>query len=193
MSAGGWDLVAAARDGDRTAAHTLYERYQAYLAGYVRRRVVDRDTAADLTQDAWVAALAGLSTARDQGRDVGCWLSTIARNKLIDHARSHHTRRTHLVERVPDTPDPASDPADVITRGELVATTQVVVRAALAQLPPDQRRVIYARYWAQRSAREIATEWDRTEGAIRALTARGFASLRAQLSAVREDTLGVGA
>jgi DNA-directed RNA polymerase specialized sigma24 family protein len=51
-----------------------------------------------------------------------------------------------LVERVPDTPDPASDPADVITRGELVATTQVVVRAALAQLPPDQRRVIYARY-----------------------------------------------
>ncbi|MFD2028909.1 SigE family RNA polymerase sigma factor [Promicromonospora aerolata] len=84
------------------------------------------------------------------------------------------TRRTDLpgddVIRPPDTPDHA---ARVAVRDELVQ--------ALAQLPPQQRRVVVMRHLLDLSEAQVAGELGRSVGTVKSTNARGLENLRAIL------------
>lgn len=56
----------------------------------------DRPLAEDITSETFLRALRGISSARDQGRDVGAWLHVIARNLVADHVKSSRYRRESL-------------------------------------------------------------------------------------------------
>jgi len=84
------------------------------------------------------------------------------------------TSRTDLpgddVLRLPDTPDHA---ARVAVRDELVQ--------ALAQLPPQQRRVVVMRHLLDLSEAQVAGELGRSVGTVKSANARGLENLRAIL------------
>ncbi|WP_369374318.1 SigE family RNA polymerase sigma factor [Promicromonospora sp. Populi] len=84
------------------------------------------------------------------------------------------TSRTDLpgddVIRLPDTPDHA---ARVAVRDELVQ--------ALAQLPPQQRRVVVMRHLLDLSEAQVADELGRSVGTVKSTNARGLENLRSIL------------
>ena len=52
---------------------------------------------------------------------------------------------------------------------------------AVDELPEDQRKVILMRFGDEKSIREIASELNRSEGAVKQLQFRGLENLRARV------------
>ncbi len=96
------------RAGDFACVSAAWQAHEAELLGYLRRRLSDADTASDVLQDVFVKAMRhgqGFCTL-DHPR---AWLFQVARNTLIDRART-----SHAVEPIPDGDDePAAPEADV--------------------------------------------------------------------------------
>lgn len=77
---------------------------------------------------------------------------------------------------------PNGDASAEPPRDEVAAAER---RAALFQsvdrLPPDQRRVIVARFGEEKSISDVAQELGRSEGAVKQLQWRALQTLRAQM------------
>ena len=97
------------------------------------------------------------------------WLLGIAANVLSD--RWHRAAR--LEEVVTDDLEQVGMEDDIEQRAML---SQLV-----DTLPDDQRRVIIRRFVGQKSLREIATEFGRSEGAIKQLQLRALQNLRERI------------
>ena len=83
---------AAAQAGDMTAFGELFDRYYDIVFRYVLFRMGDRTLAEDVTQETFVRALRRISSVSYQGRDIGAWFVTIARNLIFDHVKSSRYR-----------------------------------------------------------------------------------------------------
>ena len=59
---------------------------------YVLFRVGDRELAEDVTSETFLRALRRIASVSYQGRDVGAWFVTIARNLVLDHVKSSRFR-----------------------------------------------------------------------------------------------------
>ena len=99
---GSWDLVHAAQDGDRSAFAQLYDRYVDVVFRYVLFRVGDRELAEDVTSETFLRALRRIESVSYQGRDVGAWFVTIARNLVLDHVKSSRFRLEVTTAEVDD-------------------------------------------------------------------------------------------
>jgi hypothetical protein len=90
-----WRLVTAAQAGDGEAFGQLYDRYVDTVFRFIYFRVNDRALAEDFTSETFLRALRRISTISYQGRDIGAWFVTIARNIILDHMKSARHRRRH--------------------------------------------------------------------------------------------------
>ncbi len=157
-------LVAAAREGDRTAFARLYERYAPMIHGILLARVPYGEVA-DLVQDVFVSALGRLGGLRDLAA-FGGWLATIARNRATDYKR-----RTPATEELPE--DLASrDPETVETLSAL---------AAIRRLPEAYREPLILRLVEGLTGPEIAARTGLTPGSVRVNLHRGMKLLREEL------------
>jgi len=172
-------LVLAAR-ADPAAFAALYARYAAPVYRYCRLRLSDPATAEDAAGLTFARALAGLPRCRPE--TFRAWLFAIAHNVVADRHREGPPPLTldAAADAVAALPDGAPGPEAVaIARDELGR-----LRAHLAALPPDQRRVIELRL-AGLTGPEIAAVVGRSHGATKKLQGRAIARLRV--------LLGVGA
>src|ERR1700712_3434226 len=87
-----WALVRAAQAGDLDAFATLYDRYLPVVYRFICYRVKDRSLAEDFTSETFLRALRRFSELNYQGRDIGAWFITIARNIVLDHVKSARFR-----------------------------------------------------------------------------------------------------
>jgi hypothetical protein len=83
-----WALVHQAQEGDAEAFGRLYDHYVTMVHRYVYHRLGDRATAEDVTSETFVRALRRIDSLSFQGRDVGAWLVTIARNIISTTSRA---------------------------------------------------------------------------------------------------------
>jgi len=168
-------LVASAKAGSVEAFAALFDRYHAPVYRYIASRVSRPSDAEDLTQTVFVKALEALPRYELRGVPFGGWLFRLARNTVIDFARTRHDHAEldSLVER----------PAEDVAPEALVATRQDLaeVRAALARLTDEQREAIALRFFAGLSAREAAVAMGKQEGTVRGLQFRAIGALRRQL------------
>ncbi len=123
--------------------------------------------AQDAFQETFLAALRAYPRLR-RGSNVRAWLLTIARNKALDAHRARQ-RRPVPVETVPERAAPADDegPGGSALIAELTA--------------PRAREVLFLRYAADLSHREIAAVLGCTEAASRRAAADGLTALRERL------------
>ena len=165
-------IEAAQKDPSRFAA--LYENNFERVYAFVVRRVRDRHEAEDLTAEVFQHALANLSRFEWRGVPFAVWLYRIAANAIAD--------RWKQLSR--ESPNPVSDDLDQ------AAWPDIERRATLFQLvdslPVDQRSVIIKRFVEQRSIRDIALEFGRSEGAIKQLQYRALETLRARAGGSNE-------
>ena len=164
-------LVAAARRDPRAFA-PLYQRYFDPVYRYCYRRLGNPEAAADATSQVFAKALAALPRYRDGS--FRSWLFAIAHNTIVDSARA--ARGDRPLEAAADLADAAPTPEDA----SLAADQGRSLRAALAHLSPDQRRIL-----AGLTDQEIAKVMGRSLTATRMVQVRAVARLRV--------LLGVGA
>jgi RNA polymerase sigma-70 factor, ECF subfamily len=165
-------IEAAQRDPSRFAA--LYEQNFDRVYAFVARRVRDRSEAEDVTSDVFHRALENLGNYQWQGAPFAAWLLRIAANVITDRWRKQ--AKAPIL-----TPDELLDSAV-----ESDTECRTLMAQLVESLPEDQRRVIIRRFLDQRSIREIAAEFGRTEGAIKQLQLRALQTLRARMRSSHE-------
>lgn len=170
---GTWDLVRAAQDGDRAAFAALYDRYVDVVFRYVLFRVGDRELAEDVTSETFLRALRRITSVTYQGRDVGAWFVTIARNLVLDHVKSSRFRLEVTTAEVDDSRPAESGPEQQV----LSMATRTALLECVNQLGDDQRECIVLRFLHGLSVAETANVMARNEGAVKALQHRAVRRL----------------
>jgi RNA polymerase sigma-70 factor, ECF subfamily len=117
-----WQLVAAVQAGDQSAFGQLYARYQPVVAKLIYSRTRDRLLTEDLTSETFLRTLRRIDTINDQGKDLGAWLTTVARSLIADHFKCSRTRLDHTTAEVPERPTYNDGPEQAALHNDLAAT-----------------------------------------------------------------------
>ena len=172
-----WGMVRRAQEGDAEAFGELYDHYVTLVHRYAYHRVGDRATAEDVTSETFVRALRRIDSLSFQGRDVGAWLVTIARNIIRDHVKSSRYRLEVATADMRDADRATDGPEDAVvahlTHRELLACVQ--------QLGSEQQECIVLRFIHGLSVSETAAIMGKKDGAIKALQHRAVRRLAALL------------
>ena len=169
-----WALVEACQTGDAKAFGELYERYHDVVYRYVLFRMGDRAFAEDVTQETFVRALRRISSVSYQGRDIGAWFVTIARNLIFDYVKSSRYRLESTTSRdrraVPRHRRPGAAGAGQRheRRAGRARSTSSTLTSANASSSASCRGL---------SVAETAELMDRNEGAVKALQHRAVRRL----------------
>jgi RNA polymerase sigma-70 factor (ECF subfamily) len=169
-----WDLVHSAQAGDTSAFAKLYDRYVDVVFRYVLFRVGDKELAEDVTSETFLRALRRITSVSYQGRDVGAWFVTIARNLVLDHVKSSRFRLEVTTAEVDESKRvvEAGPEQQVITK-----VTTAALLECVEQLGDDQRECIVLRFLQGLSVAETAAVMNRNEGAVKALQHRAVRRL----------------
>ena len=166
-------LVDRAREGDPDAFASLYDRYVDRVYRFVLYRVSgDQALAEDITSEVFLRALRKIKGFTWQGRDVGAWFLTIARNLVLDHFKSGRFR----LEVVGAEANPSIDAIDAEDEA-LARVSQQDLYKAIQRLGNEQQEVIYWRFLQGYSVNETAAAMDKSDGAIKALQYRAVKAL----------------
>jgi RNA polymerase sigma-70 factor (ECF subfamily) len=194
-------LVRALRNRDEGAFEVLLERYDAMLLCLANRYVRSHEVAEEVVQDTWLAVLSGLD--RFAGRSsLKTWIVRI----LINRARTRARREARTVpfSRLRPWEDGSAagksargaEPPAIVDgvvpppwrdlawsppsaeEGLLAQELDDQVRAAIEELPGQQRRVVELRDVEGWSAGEVQGELRLSEANQRVLLHRGRARLR---------------
>ena len=156
-----------------TAFSELFDRYYDVVFRYVLFRMNDRTLAEDITQETFLRALRRIASVTYQGRDIGAWFVTIARNLIFDHVKSSRYRlestTSDIIELSPSTHGPEQQVLDLATNEELLRCVR--------KLNADQQECISLRFLQGLSVAETAKIMDRNEGAVKALQHRAVRRL----------------
>ncbi|WP_245585540.1 sigma-70 family RNA polymerase sigma factor [Pseudonocardia asaccharolytica] len=170
---GSWALVKACQAGDISAFSELFDRYHEVVYRYVLFRTGDRTLAEDITQETFVRALRRISSVSYQGRDIGAWFVTIARNLIFDHVKSSRYRLESTTAEIVDYAPSINGPEQQVLTN---ATNDELLRC-IAKLNPDQQECIQLRFLQGLSVAETAQLMNRNEGAVKALQHRAVRRL----------------
>ena len=166
-------LVELARGGDTEAFGLLYDHYQPSVYRFLYYRTRSVALAEDLTSETFLRALRNMNGFRWQGRDLGAWLMTIARNLTTDHYKAGRTRLEMTTEDMTLHDDATDGPEAAVLAG----ITHEILLGALAELPTEQRECIIMRFLQGLSIAETAAALGRSEGAVKQLQLRGVRNL----------------
>ena len=170
-------LVQRAQGGDAEAFGELYDRYVDQVYRYIVYRVPNTQLAEDLTSETFLRALRRIGSFTWQGRDVGAWFVTIARNLIADHYKSGRYRLELTSDDV-STVGGAQQVTAAGPEGEVLEAMQnEVLLAAVKQLGAEQQECIVLRFLQGLSVAETAQIMGKNEGAIKALQYRAIRAL----------------
>jgi RNA polymerase sigma-70 factor (ECF subfamily) len=168
-----WRLVTLAQQGDGDAFGQLYDRYVDAVFRFIYFRVNDRALAEDFTSETFLRALRRITTVNYQGRDIGAWFVTIARNIVLDHMKSARHRLEISTDDTPERDDASAGPEDAVV--DLLTSERLM--AAVRQLGDEQRECVMLRFIQGFSVSETAAVMGKNDGAIKALQHRAVRKL----------------
>jgi RNA polymerase sigma-70 factor (ECF subfamily) len=168
-----WALVARTQQGDAEAFGELYDHYVTMVHRYVYHRLGDRSLAEDVTSETFVRALRRIDSLSFQGRDVGAWLITIARNIVFDHVKSSRYRLEVTTADMLDADRSTDGPEDAV----VTQLTNAELLACVKQLGSEQQECIVLRFLHGLSVSETAAIMGKKDGAIKALQHRAVRRL----------------
>lgn len=156
------ELVQAFLGGERDAFEVIVERHRRQVYQLCYRFLGNHEDASDLTQDVFVRAFKGLRNFKGDAA-LGTWLYRVGVNACLNRVALKRPPmetlepESHVDVRLPDA-------HELVARGERA----VVVRRAIAQLPPKQRATLVLRMYQEMSHEEIAGVLGSSVGAVKA-------------------------
>lgn len=166
-------LVTLAQQGDAEAFGQIYDAYVDSIYRYLYYRVGSHAVAEDLTSETFLRALRRIDSFTWQGKDIGAWFVTIARNLVTDHVKSSRFRLEVTTADMLD-----ADRADDGIEDEVLGRLQnAVLLDAVRRLKPEQQECIVLRFLQGLSVAETAAVLGRTDGAVKQLQLRAVRAL----------------
>ena len=146
------ELAAALAAGDQSALAELYDRYGGLAYSVALRVLGDPGRAEDVVQDAFLKVWRGASGFDATRGTLRSWLVAAVRNRAVDllRGRSLHERRELALRPEVEAaqPGPEAQAAG--------AQERAAVRAALGELPEEQRQAVLLAYFGGFTQAEIA-------------------------------------
>ena len=175
------DLMQRARQFDRQALGEIYDQYSPGLYRYAVRLLRTADLAEECVAEVFSRFLHALHNGAGPREHLQAYLYRIAHNWITDQWRRQPPPALALEEHAPA--EEEIDPLHEIShRGE-----HEQVRAALAQLTPDQRQVVVLKFLEDWENDEIAAALGKPIGAVKSLQHRAIAALRRALVDAEEN------
>jgi RNA polymerase sigma-70 factor (ECF subfamily) len=195
-STSGSDLMRRAIAGDRAALSALlldhYDSLHHHISNRISNQLQGLVRADDILQQTFVRAAQRITEFQPQheGAFRG-WLKTIAENLLRDAEKRRRRERRASSQRGRSTASEGNQPAggldqlaaNLTTPARRVHRNDSIVRmkAAMQQLPREQREVIRRRYLLGQSLEEVAEALGCSKDAARGLCYRARQRLRAHM------------
>lgn len=170
-------LVSNAQKGNVTAFNQLVETYQELCFNVAHRLVGDADSAADVTQDAFLSAYRHLDQFK--GGSFRSWLLRIVTNASYDVLRARSRRQTSSLDELID--ETAFDVADGGELPEMLALRQelfAAIREGLKTIPVDQRAALVLFDVHGLTYEEVAVALSTNLGTVKSRLSRARGRLR---------------
>ena len=169
--------------GDESALGLLMDRHKESLTLFLYSYVHNMDDAEDLMLESFAAAVTGRSRYIDRGEgSFKTWLFTIGRNQAITFLRKKKRILLPLEDRFePGESMPAPD-LEILKK-----ESDRQLYAAMQELAPEYRQVLYLLYIEQLRHNEIAVVMKKNKKQVYNLVARGRLALRQQLERMGFD------
>jgi len=200
LGRGDQELLERVARGDEAAFMTVYDRYADPLFGTALRFLRDRETAAEVVQETFLALWRRARQFDAEAGSLGGWLLGIGRNQAIDRLRSEARRpqplRPSAAAQANENGRGAGDglewantrlaapsadePPEWLDRRWLRA----LLRTTLSEMQPDEREVLVLAYDHGLSQSEIAERLGVPIGTVKSRTRRALLRLRARLGDV---------
>lgn len=183
------ELMEQIAQRDTNALRMLYDRYGRIGFGLAYRITTEATAAEEIVQDAFETVWnKGHTFDASKGGNVRGWLLTIVHRKAIDNRRRASGRSPQ--------PVPIEDMLNVLALPDVWAEVSaemlaVRVRTALANLPPDQYRIIDLAYFEGFSHSEIAAREALPLGTVKSRMRLGLRKLSELLRDERHDVSAV--
>ena len=157
---------------DHAQLTALYDAHAAPVWRYVVSLTGDHVGADDVVQETLLRAWRTPRIMADDPSTLRSWMFTVARNIVIDDARSARRRHEHTVDELPETA--GGDVTDA-------RFDALLGEEALATLTPDHRAVIVAAYYGGRSVAQAAEELGIPAGTVKSRLHYAVRALRLAL------------
>ena len=165
-------LMARVRNRDAAAFEQLYDGYHRLVYGIALRILGDVAGAEDVTQAVFLKLWS--SPGLFAKGNFGAWIARVARNRSVDVVRSRAVRAESEM--------PEAMPVDDVLEDVAFANINAdKVRAALAQLPAEQRGPIELGFFGGITHEEIASQTGVPLGTVKTRIRTGLRKLRMQL------------
>lgn len=173
-------LLARVALRDISAHEVLYDRYGSVVLGLALKITGDRPVSEEIVQEAFWRLWRKADSFEAQRGAFTSWFFSIVRNLAIDALRRQRGRAgmvddpEKVLEGIPDVEMDVAEAAGQRLRHEKV-------RAAVAALPAEQRKVIELAYFGGMSRQEIAQSTGESLGTIHSRARLGMQKLREAL------------
>ena len=162
-------LVEEARRGSREAFSQILRLYQGRVRIFIRRFVMDRDAAEDLSQETFLAAYRDLKSLSPE-TSFELWLLAIARNRALRYLRDLSRQRAHESSSSLEAALAgwcAQAAAQEDPRLSQQERDVAALKTCLEKLPEPSATLVHAFYFDRRNAAEIARQSGRNPVAVR--------------------------
>ena len=176
------ELLEHISNQDRDALATLYERFGRREFSLAVRILSDSVSAEEVTQDVFMSVWRRGATYVSKKGKFTTWLFSIAHNRTIDELRK---RRRDLSRTNDDIDDHLNlKSGDVSPADATVAQSEYAkIRAAMEDLPEEQKNVVELSYFKGLTQTEIAEKTGQPLGTVKTRMRLALKKLRKALSA----------
>lgn len=163
---------------DPAAFDQVYDRYAERILLFFTRRVLDVDTAMDLTAETFAEVLDKREQFRGEtDEEEAGWIFAIARSQVSRYWRRGDVEREavrRLAIQIPHVSDAEAERVETLAG---LHDLKPVLSEALGALPDDQRRAVQLRVVDELGYGEIAERLAVSEDVIRARVSRGLRAM----------------
>lgn len=172
------ELLRAIREGSLDAFNELYQRYVPLIMHIALKIVQDPMEAEEVCHDVFLEILRKSHQYDESRGSLDAWIAVIARSRSKDFVRMKLRREKYVLVEQEELA------LETAATAEAVALTKLdreLVREALAELPVSQKKALVAAYFAEKTHREIASDWKVPLGTVKSWLRYGVGNLRKQL------------
>ncbi len=174
------DLVRRVVAGDEEAFRTLFRRHAPLAKGLAFRMVRQPFIAEEIVQEAFLALWRNPNAFQEDRGSFRAWLMSTVHHRAVDAVRREEAQRRRGREMDPGSMTESDVGQAVVDEADL-KESRVKVRAALGEIPDNQRRVLVMMYFEGKTQTMIAAELGLPLGTVKSRTLLGMRRLRAML------------
>jgi len=176
--------MARLRVGDEDAFRGLFHRYGPSAKALAHRVVRQSHLAEEIVQEAFMAVWRDPGAYDGERGSVKSWLMGMVHHRAVDLVRREEAHRRRAEAAIPQAMEEQADHADDVVQQLGLPEERRIVRAALADLPSEQRDVLELMYFSGLSQSQIAEQTGIPLGTVKSRTLLGMRRMREALTEV---------